>query len=187
MNNEEKFELLTKNEKDELVMEYVEHLKKDFRTDDAPIEGTYYKYEITLQIYRFVTYVSDEEIEKSARYALELLEEMKKINNSGMDKVAFESLQKKIGEETESEILRVLKVWNEVSNIKIAELMARIQELRRVGGAYAMFVSGPVFISALYSVYEAIVDRFDDAEWYWASGFLLFRAILQMHSESIEE
>lgn len=187
MNNAVKFAPLNQSEKEELVMEYVDRLKELFLSEQEPLEGKYYKYEITLQSERFVTYVSDEEVEQSAQYALEILEEMKNINNGGMDKVAFEGLQERVAEETEAEIIKVIKVWEVVSNVKTAELIRKIEKLCRVGGAYALLMSRPVFISACLSVFEAIVDCFDNFERYRLSGFFLFRAILKIHSEPIEE
>ena len=187
MEENRKFRLLSESQKEELIEDYIRELKANFMSDNIPVRNGLYKYDVMIQEQRFITYMTDAGLREAARYALELLEELKNINNSGMNKAAFEELEKAVEKETESDIIRVLSVWGKISTEKTAELIAKIEVLRRVGGAFAMFFARPMFCNVLYAVFDVTVDRFDDEEWYWASGFFLLRAIMKMNSEPVSE
>lgn len=167
-------------EKD-LQMAIVEQCRKE------ELEERFYKYEVQLQNIRFVTYMSDEELELSVKMTIDLLEEMKVINNDGMVEQEFRKKIADIEEHNEDEFMRELYIWNILCSQKIIEIIGKIDRVRRVGGAYAMLISNPGLKSAIHVVYERLVDNFDDVELYCQSAFFLLRAIMRMHSEEIKD
>lgn len=68
------------------------------------LEEHFYKYEVQLQNIRFVTYMSDEELESSVKMTIALLEEMKVINNDGMEEQEFRKRVTEIEEANEDEL-----------------------------------------------------------------------------------
>lgn len=142
-----------------------------------------YKYEVQIQDIRFITYMSDNEIEESVRLAIELLEELKNINNNGIDRARLNEIEMSVKEK--DELMQQLFVWNEIFSHRISEIIDEIDELRRVGGAYAMLISNPGLKSALYAVYDRIVDDFEDVQVYVQSAYFLLRAIMKMHSNEV--
>lgn len=56
---------------------------REFRQEE--VEPGYHKYEVVLQIYKFITYMTEEKLKQSAKLTIDLVEEMKKVNNNGME------------------------------------------------------------------------------------------------------
>ena len=72
--------------------------------------------------------------------------------------------------------------------IELGELILhKVANMRRVGGAYWMLLSRPGLISAIYAVYDRIVDNFDDENIYIQSIYFLLRAIMKVRSEEIDK
>lgn len=167
-----------------LYSSIVKHCRKEM------IEENYYKYEVMLQNMKFETEMTDEEVKTSVKLTIDLIEELKRINNDGMNRDAFERMvaEKLInGESASKEIMQTLNIWAELKNDKISEIIGEIDEVRRVGGAWALFLANPMLISAIYAVYERLVDNFDDGDLYCQSGFFLLRAIMKMHARELDE
>lgn len=104
--------------------------------------------------------MSNEELEKSVELTIDLREELKNLNNGGMN---AQMLQEKItNNETQyqDELMRQLAIWNEIFTERIHEIIGKIDVIRRVGGAYAMLISNLCFKSAIYAVYKRLVDNF---------------------------
>lgn len=152
---------------------------------DAVKEG-FYKYEVQLQNLRFITYMSNEELEQSIKLTIDLLEEMKVINNGGMDEKEFRKKVTDIEEQCEDEFMQHLYIWDILCSKEIIRIICEIDVVRRVGGAYAMLISNPGLKSAIYVVYEVLVDKFDDEDLYCQSAYFMLRAIMRMHSEEVK-
>jgi len=157
---------------------------REFRKEE--VEPGYHKYDVVLQIYKFITYMTEEELKQSAKLTVELIEEMKKINNGGMNKPAFEHLIEELEAKETDEVLLVFGLWNKIATDEIRKLIAELDTVRRVGGAWAMLISNPALISAICAVYERLVDQFDDEDLYAESCFFLLRAVMRMHSEEVK-
>ena len=152
------------------------------------IDGEMYKYVVTLQYINFVTYMTEDEVEMSVEKAIDLMEEMKEINNGGLDRKKFTELLDRLNKEYDNnEALVLLRLWKEIASDRLNEIVSEIDELRRVGGAYAMLVSNPCLESAIRAVYERMVDNFDDDGLYNKALYFLFRAVLRVHSEEIKK
>jgi len=150
------------------------------------VEANFYKYEVQLQSIKFVAYMSNEELEKSIELTIDLLEEMKKVNNGGLNMQILKEKVMSIETQYQDELMSQIVVWNIICNERIHEIIGEIDVVRRVGGAYAMLVSNPCLKSAIYAVYDRLVDNFDDEELYCQSAYFLARAIMRMHSNELE-
>ena len=151
------------------------------------VEEDWYKYEVQLQSIKFVTYMSNEELEKSIELTIDLLEELKNLNNDGMNTQIIQEKTANIETQYQDELMQQIALWSEIFTERIHEIIGKIDVIRRVGGAYAMLISNPCFKSAIYAVYERLVDNFDDEELYCQSAYFLVRAVMRMHSVEIED
>lgn len=167
-----------------LAEEFQESVVSEYRRN--MIEGNYYKYEVVLQNINFVTYMTDDELKLSAQLAIDLLEELKEINNSGMDKKRFEQLIAKSEREEKNEVWQVMSIWNEIRTDRLKELLTEIDRVQRVGGAWALLIANPLLISAICAVYAQLVDQFENEELYEISGFFFLRAIMKMHGDEVK-
>lgn len=181
---DKQFEKLNSETRAELENILKSTIVEQFRQN--AIEGSFYKYKVQLQDLRFITYMSDEELERSIKLTIDLLEEMKAINNSGMYGKVFRKKVTDIEEQCEDEIMRQLYIWNVLCPKEVVKVISEIDMVRRVGGAYAMLISNPGLKSAIYSVYEVLVDNFDDVNLYCQSAYFILRAIMRMHSEEVK-
>ena len=150
-------------------------------------EDDIYRYEVELQESKFVTYLSEEDLKKSAGLAIYLIEEMKDINNNGMDEQRFKEIVSAMEEKYDSKFVRKISVFNELCGCNMAKLILDISDSKRVGGVYVLLIAHPLLKSAIYAVYEKLVDHFDDEDLYVFAAYFLTRVILKMHSEEMEE
>lgn len=188
-----KFEPISKEEREQIEEGMVAAIKEQFQKDK--VEGEYYQYDVFLQNIQFRTCMSHEELARAATYTVDIMEEMKAINNNGVNRSKFEEIKQNADKNIKSKDSELRSVWHaievvrQISTKKLDELVAEIAEFRRVGGAYWMLMSKPYFQQTLYAIYEVIVDRFDEKEernWYDTSAMFLMRAIMRVRSEEID-
>ena len=182
--SKKKFEPISGKDRKELEEKYYTTVVGAFRKDE--IEKDFHKYVVNLQDYKFITYMTDVELRLSIKLSVDLIEELKVINNNGLDKEAFEEVVSKIKMTEEEEIMAILGVYYEIATERMKEIVSEIDRVRRVGGAWAMLVANPGLKNTMYAVYEKIVDRFDDIEFYAHGGFFLLKAIMNMHGDKLE-
>lgn len=185
------FNMITKEKREDLESAMCELAIEQFRKE--VVEGEYYVYEVKLQDILFRTIMCDDQLKLAARYAIDILEEFKKINNSGMNRTKLNEIVAKNNEtcrdqdEDFNEIFTPIKIMEEISTEKIDEIKQNIACLYGVGGTYWLLISNPCLISALYAVYESIVDNFDDEKYYSLSAYFLFRSIMRVKSEQLND
>ena len=180
------YESIDKEERIELEEAIYEEVIINFRQKE--LEDGCYLYKAKLANIEFQTELNDIELRKAVTYAVELLEELKIINNNGMDKESFMNLIEeekrscKDGEET----LVILSMDRRFATERLLRIKKEIGRLRRVGGAYWLFISHPGLVAAIFTVYEIIVDRFDDQEMYDDCAYFLLRAIMKVGADGIK-
>lgn len=160
---------------------FFESIVKDFRKD--MIEDGYYKYEVVIQDVTFRTYMTDDELKRSIELSLDLIEELKEINNNGMDREALDKIE--AGIDDSNIVSKTMKIYHAFCTDKIYMIMEELDMVRRVSGAYAMLIANPVLSSAIYSVYDRLIDNFDNEKLYLHSAYFLLRAIMKMNSDEI--
>lgn len=188
------FEPISREERKEIEDGMVAAVKEQFQKEK--IEGKYYQYDVDLKNIQFRTYMTHKELKQAASYAVDILEELKAINNNGVNRAKFEEIKEEVSKKIKGNyeglipLLQANGVMNQISTEKLEELVSKIADLRRVGGAYWMLMSHPHLKHALVNVYDVIVDCFDVVEecsWYDISAFFLMRAIMRVRSEEIDE
>lgn len=178
-----KYEKISETKRNEIQNELFNTVVDCFRKEK--LEDGFYKYEVPLQEIRFVTAMTDEELRDSARLTIDLMEELKNINNNGFDKAAFAKVDQD-SKILENEAAQFFRIWYLMSTDELIRIKNKIDSVRRVDGAWAMFISNPRLISAIVAVYDVLVDHFDDEELYETCSYFLYRAVMKMHSNIIE-
>lgn len=175
-----KFEKISKKAREKLEKIIYKTIVEEFRTEK--IKESYYQYSIKLQDTIFVTDMTDDELKESINIACDVMEELKKINNEGIDKKKLKEIQDK---EYTDELFETLDIWNAIATEHLKELLNRADVVQRVAGAWAAIIANPVVISAITIVYEIQVDKFDDEELYAQGAYFVTRAIMKMRGTEI--
>ena len=145
--------------------------------------GGYSKYIFELQGIEYETYMNEVELNKSIALTVELMEEMKGMNNGGVDKIYLEQLEQSVqkeistyefGKDSGFDSLLALK---EIETDRIKTIIVELDQVRRVGGTYALLLANPCLRSAIYAVFYRLVDCFDDKDLYINSAYFMLRAI----------
>lgn len=178
---------ISEADRKELEQFLYEMTQKDCRP--KKIEENFFQYEVTLQSVHFFTCMTEKELRESARLTVDFLEEFKQIHASGLTRERLQQIEKEVENEGHApgDVMYIMKIWTHLKTERLQHLIAETDQVRRVGGAWAMLISNPAFISAIYAVYEKLVDQFADEELYYMSAWFLFRAIMRMHSDEVEE
>jgi len=170
--------------REKYVAEYQQAVVDQFRQE--MIEEGFYLYKVVIQDVAFITSITDDELKRTAQLAIDILEELKEINNSGKDRKWYEQFVETEREKND-EIREMFELWNELKTDRLHLLIAECESVQRVGGAWALIIAGPLIINAICAVYEQIVDRFDDTKMYLICGFFLLRAIMKMRGDEVKE
>jgi len=118
-----KYENIHEETKKELEEDLKTAIIRDCRKE--MIEEGFYKYEVQIQNIRFVTYMSEDEVELSARLAIDILEELKNINNSGFDRERLNEMQKN-AEAEKNELLSNILIWNKLCSERLLQIIDEI-------------------------------------------------------------
>lgn len=176
-----RFEKISQEDRKKLEKVLYKTIVEAFRTEK--IKENYYKYSVKLQDIIFVTDMTDDELKESINIACDVMEELKKINNEGMDKKKLKEIQDK---EYTDELFETLDIWNAIATEHLKELLNRADVVQRVAGVWAAIIANPVVISAITIVYEIQVDKFDDEELYAQGAYFVTRAIMKMRGTEIQ-
>ena len=177
------FTMLDENQKREL-QEGIRKIIADQK--EKNLDDGFSLYRIKFKDKEFGAIVSEDELDKVSAIAIEMAEELKNINNSGMTRAEVAKLDKKIADET-NVIKQKLEYPMEFYTERMNDLIIEAANTMRVGGTYYMLVAKPLIISAILAVYRVIVDKFDDEELYDSGVYMLARMILKMHEIALEE
>lgn len=163
----------------EIIMEYRE----------TKISDEYYQYKVILQNKKFLTNLTNQELKDTVHLAIDLMEELKEINNSGLNEERFEDYLKEVGADSGKgwELMQVLNIWQFLATEQMKEIIAEVDKAQRVEGAWALLIANPQLHSAVLSVYKIIVDAFDNQKLYYHSADFLVRAMMNMHGQSCNE
>lgn len=183
------FQEITKEGRREAENTLVSGIVQDYRKEKIEGHDNLYKYDVTIHEVRFITAMTDEELRESARLTIDMLEELKKLNNNGLTKEKFDEMYAKLKEDDGefSDFMPPLTMWNKMASKEMTELLGEMDKLRRVGGAYAMLLANPCVKGAVVGVYGLIADKFDDDELYMVCAYFLLRAVMKMHSNEHED
>jgi len=174
--------MLTTEEKDELKQVLCCALQ-DMETKTSENGDSTYK--VPYRNEEFLVEVSDEELEKAARIAVEMMEELKSLANSQYNREEMDALLNKANNEDSA--IKTVLIYESIQNKRLKELANEAAETMRVGGAYWMLVARPELSTALFVSMNGMIDCFDDESMYNNTAYLLFRAILSLHKMPIDQ
>lgn len=178
------FEKIDENERKIIEDDLFDTIIGKFRRD--MIEGGYYRYEVEIQSIEFVTEMEDGELKESVSLTIDLLEELKNINNNGLHKEQFEEMLIE-AKSQENQSLWPLWLWNQMCTDEMGRILHELDDVRRVGGAWALLIANPQLMTAVLAVYQRIVDNFSDTGLYETCAWFLLRSVLRMHSDPVSE
>lgn len=176
------FEKLDENERKIIEGDLFDSIVGKYRRD--LISEEYYRYEVEIQSIEFVTEMEDGELKKSVSLTIDLLEELKNINNNGLHKEQFEEMLME-SKSQENKPLWPLWLWNQMCTDELGRILHELDDVRRVGGAWALLITNPQITTAILAAYQRIVDSFDDTELYETCAWFLLRSIMRMHSDPV--
>lgn len=185
-NTKKTFQSISNEDRNYIIEGMIQKIKNSFQKEE--LEDGYFAYESEIQEVKFRCYMTDEDIENTVKLSVDVLEELKCINNENFDKDKLNALmcETKNAGQNEGEFRRLCCIWEKIKTDRLTMLLWEADNIRRVGGVYAAFISNPLFQSAVYAVFERIVDDFDNDELWLCCLFFLVRAVMKMRSENIE-
>lgn len=77
------------------------------------ISDGFYQYKVILQNRKFLTDMTDQELKDTVHLAIDLMEELKDINNNGLNEEKFETYLKEVGADSGKgwELMQVLNIY----------------------------------------------------------------------------
>ena len=176
------YQAITEEDRTELVTALYNQVLKDSWDERKEKNGEYLVCYCKIQDAAFTTEMTENEIKTSARLTIDILEELKNINNTGLNKEKFNTLLKQYTTENAG-ITGYLGIWDEVFRTeKIQLIFSEIDRIKQVGGAYAAILAHPQLIQTIIAIYDVLVDSFDDEHLYCTSAYFLLRGIMRMRS-----
>lgn len=179
------------NGKESYIEVFVEKIKTDFYTGEFITKDNrdFKKYHVTQQNICFETYLTDDELKRTVEAAIDIVEELIRINEEGLNKESFESAWNNFKEKDKysNNLAQVLFVKKYFYTEKIRQIQNELSEIRNVGGAYEMLVSNPLVDQTIFVVYAAAVDSWEDNNLELSSIYFLIRTIMRMNSEDLNE
>lgn len=180
------------NDRESYIEAFVEKINKDFYTGEYVTENNldYKKYHVTQQEIRFEAYLTDDELRRTVEAGIDIVEELIRINEEGFDKKKFDAAWNDFKNEKgkySDELDQVMFVKKYFYTEKILEIKDKVNEIRRVGGAYAMLISNPLLDQTIFVVYDAAVDLWEENNLDVLSIYFLIRTIMRMNSTELNE
>lgn len=172
---EHEYQPISHDDREAVKIAFAEKIK-DCATGQTVLEKK--EYRIKLKNETFITLVSDAELEVAADLAVDMVEELKRINIT-MHKSQLEELTNKV-RNCESAVEQII-MMHSIFTDRMQNLFEQAADCMRVGGAYYMLLSEPLMTSAVFSAFNVLVDNGNDEEYYVSCVYFLLRSILKMH------
>lgn len=161
-----------------------EVVKRIMENDNPYVVKDGEHYDVTAVNLHFTCSYSDDEIKKIASLCLDLLEELRRINEDGYTKEDLNQVKNLKDDDTQ--LLGNIRIYNSFKTEKIEDIILDLGDVTRVDGAYYMVISKPAFIQGINVVFSFIIDNFENAEAYFSALFMLIRCAMHMHGDEIE-
>ncbi len=159
-----------------------EVVRRILHNDDDHVKKDGSLYHVVVNNLTFTCSYSDDEIKDIASLCLELLEELRNINENGYTRKELEKAQQV---HDDKQIVGTMDIYKSFATAKIEDIVKRLGETTRVGGSFYIIVARPVFIRGIYVVFDLIIDNFENAELYFSALYLLIRIAMYMHGSEI--
>lgn len=181
----------------DFVAAFFEKFTSDFHVNDGEQGLKYYR--TCLQDVWFTCSYNDEELRALIRNSILLIELMKKKIDSGYDLAELKTDYQtgfnryEAADNTTADITATCYCANKITEGDEAEeILNNLYSAARVGGAYLMLVAGPMFKSAIYSVYEILCKYKEGQEQLMSDPelfaiYFLSRAAMKMYSSPVSD
>lgn len=174
-NINEKIELISTEQRSNYIKSFVETIKGDFQTEIKENGINTYEFPVLHDVYR--AYMTDDQIDKTVEYAIDIIEELKKQNMNGLTGNVFEEKVKQVGNSIES--------YQICLNVEIKRMVHEIDKLFLLDPAASEIIVNQELYSVIFAIYKQLVDKFDDEEMYQHALDLLIRGIMRMGYEPL--
>lgn len=173
--------MLKQEEKQELIDIFVNKIDDDFKTAATEDGGTVYH--CLLQDKTFDVTLYDDELKNIVDLVFHIMDELENICNSGMHKENFKALKEacKNGPFSQATLWHVQTI-QKMATPKLQSLLDELYEVCRVDGAWKEIIANPVFMDAIFVIYERVVDCFDDDSVYLHCIYFMIRAAMYINS-----
>lgn len=180
------YEAITKEERAEIEEFLYNQLLKDSWEERKETKGEHLVCYCKMQDIEFIIEVTKDELETLAKLTIDMLEELKNMNNAGFNKEKYEALFEQFVEDKDEDIVGFLTLWNEAfSTEEIKHIVSEIGKTRKINATYATLIACPQLIHTAISVYAVLVDTFDDTRLYYICAYFLFRGIMYTCSREL--
>lgn len=169
-------ELVSTEEKKNYVKKYYEKIQEDFLTEIKNDGINTYEFPVFHDEY--IAHMTDEQLEKTVEFAIDILEELKKQNNEGLNKSTFNEKVSKA---------EVGMVSHQIClNDNIRSMVHSIDEMFLLNPFDAEIIVNQELYSVIFAIYFQLVDNFDN-EMYGYALDLLIRGIMRMGYEPVQK
>ena len=176
------YQAITEEDRAEIEDDLYNQMLKDSWEERKEKHEEYLVCYCTVQNTSFVSGITTDELKVATKLVIDILEELKKLNNAGLNKEKFKKLFKQYITK-EDDIDGYFKLWDKAFNVeKLYYLFFVADKIRRVGGAYAAIIAHPKLTQLIIAVYDVLVDSFDDEDLYWTCAYFLLRGIMWINS-----
>ena len=176
------YQAITKEDRAEIEVGLYDQVLKENWNDRKEKNGEYLICHCKIQDIPFTTEMTEDELKTVARLTIDILEELKNIHNTGINKEKFKALFQQYITEN-NDITGYFKIWEEAFRTEKMQLIfSEIDQIKRVGGAYAAIIAHPQLIQTIIVVYDVLVDAFDKEDIYCTSAYFLLRGIMRIRS-----
>lgn len=167
-----KIELISTVKRNNYIKSSVEKIKEDFQTEIKENGINTYEFPVFHDAYR--AYMTDEQLDKTVEYAIDIIEELKKQNMNGLTGNVFEEKVKQADNSIVS--------YQICLNAEIESIVHEIDKMFLLDPAASEIIVNQELYSVIFAIYKQLVDKFD-VEMYQHALDLLIRGIMRMGYE----
>ena len=180
------YEAITKEERAEIEEVLYNKLLKDSWEERKETNGDYLVCYCKMQDIEFITEITTDELKTLVKLTIDMLEELKNMNNKWLNKEKFDALLERCVKDKDEDIIGFIQLWNEAfCTEEIKHIVSEIDKTRKVGGAYAAIIAHPQLIHTMISVYAVLVDTFNDESLYCRGAYFFLRGAMRIRSREL--
>ena len=180
------YEAITKEERAEIEEVLYNKLLEDSWEERKETNGDYLVCYCKMQDIEFITEVTRNQLKTLVKLTIDMLEELKNMNNKWLNKEKFDALLERCVKDKDEDIIGFIQLWNEAfCTEEIKHIVSEIDKTRKINAIYATLIACPQLIHTTISVYAVLVDTFNDTRLYYICAYFLFRGIMHTCSREL--
>lgn len=143
-----KIELISTVKRNNYIKSSVEKIKEDFQTEIKENCINTYEFPVFHDAYR--AYMTDEQLDKTVEYAIDIIEELKKQNMNGLTGNVFEEKVKQADNSIVS--------YQICLNAEIESIVHEIDKMFLLDSAASEIIVNQELYSVIFAIYKQLVD-----------------------------